>query len=144
MPLRQLDATDARDLHHSCFPDQSLHEVEDYLGWCLGEQARGRLVCLVAEIEGRAIASGQLALHCGNGEIGSLVVAATHRRQGIGTALVRALIAEARQRRVRTIEISANLKQPWIRAWYERLGFTYQHEHVYPDERVALLTMDLI
>jgi ribosomal protein S18 acetylase RimI-like enzyme len=143
VPVRKLDATDAPDLHRDCFPDQSLHEVEDYVGWCLREQAQGRLVCLVAEIEGRAIASGQLALHCGNGEIGSLIVAPSHRRQGIGTAIARALIAQARQHRVRTLEISANVESPWIRAWYERLGFTYQREHVFPDERVALLTMDL-
>jgi ribosomal protein S18 acetylase RimI-like enzyme len=143
VPVRQLNATDAPDLHYNCFPDQSLPEVKDYVGWCLREQAHGRLVCLVAELEGQAIASGQLALHCGNGEIGSLIVAPSQRRKGIGTALVRALIAQARQRDVRTLEISADVESPWIRAWYERLGFTYQREHVFPDERVALLTIDL-
>jgi ribosomal protein S18 acetylase RimI-like enzyme len=141
--VRPLRATDAPDLHHHCFSDQSLRQVEDYLRWCLAEQAHGRLVCLVAAVDGQAVASGQLALYEYGAEIGSLVVSADHRRQGIGTALVRALIAEAQQRRVRTLEISANVEPPWIRAWYERLGFTFQREHTFPDERVAVLTMNL-
>jgi N-acetylglutamate synthase-like GNAT family acetyltransferase len=97
----------------------------------------------VVERQGQAVASGQLALRSDAGEIGSLIVAPACRRQGMGTALVRALLAQARQRQVRALEISANVDLPWIRAWYERLGFTYQREHEFPDERVALLTMDL-
>ena len=143
MPIRRLKTTDAPDLHQNCFFDQSLREVQDYVDWCLAEQAQGRLVPLVVEVDGCAVASGQLALYCYGGEIGSLVVAPAHRRKGFGTALVRALIAQARLHRVRTLEISANVESPWIRTWYERLGFTLQREHEYPDERVALLTMNL-
>jgi ribosomal protein S18 acetylase RimI-like enzyme len=89
------------------------------------------------------VASGQLALHADRAEIGSLVVAVAHRRKGIGTALVRALVERAREQGVREIEISARLAAPWIRAWYERIGFAYQREHDFPDERVAILAMDL-
>jgi GNAT superfamily N-acetyltransferase len=120
-----------------------LHQVQDYLAWCLAEQENGRLVCLVAEADGQAVASGQLALRRSKGEIGSLLVAPAHRQQGIGTTLVLALIEQARQRHVRILEITACVDTPWIRAWYERLGFTYQREHDFPGERVAILTMDL-
>ena len=147
MIVRRLRATDAPDLHHNCFSDQSLCEVQDYLDWCLAEQARGRLVPLVVEVEGKAVASGQLALRChaaaAGAEIGSLVVAPAHRRRGFGTALVLALLKQARQHSLQTLEISANVDPTWIHAWYERLGFTFHHEHDYPGERVAILTMDL-
>jgi ribosomal protein S18 acetylase RimI-like enzyme len=148
--LRPLRATDAPDLHRTCFPDQPTQAVRDHLDWCLTEQEKGRLVCLVAAAnEGAAVADsqvvaiGQLAVLHGNGEIGSLVVAPNFRRQGIGTALVRALVERARQRRLQAVEITADVERPWIRAWYERLGFVYRRKHDFPDQRVAVLTMDL-
>ena len=64
MTIRQLRTTDAPDLHHNCFSDQTLREVQDYVDWCLAQQAQGRLVPLVVEVEGHAVASGQLARYC--------------------------------------------------------------------------------
>jgi ribosomal protein S18 acetylase RimI-like enzyme len=134
--------TDAFELFHNCFPEQTLDQVQSYLSWCLDHQARGRLVRLVAEIDGQTIANGQLTLlrdHC---EIGSLVVAPAYRRRGIGTMLVRALIKHARQRNLRTVEVSASVETPWIRDWYERLGFEVQGTHTFPgSERVIILHM---
>jgi ribosomal protein S18 acetylase RimI-like enzyme len=141
--LRPAAPSDAHSLHEACFPDQTLDQVREHLRWCLAEEEKGRLVCLVAAANGQAVAIGQLAVLRDAGEIGSLVVAPNCRRQGIGTALVRALVERARQRRLRAVEITANVEQRWIRAWYERLGFTHQREHDYPGERVAVLTMDL-
>ena len=143
MPLRQQRATDVQDLYRNCLADRPLREAEDHLNWCLSEQARDRLVCLVAEVNGQAVARGLLTLRQSKAEIGSLIVAPAHRRQGIGTALVLALIEQAKQRRVHTLEITANVNTPWIRAWYERLGFTFLREHDFPNERVAILTMNL-
>jgi ribosomal protein S18 acetylase RimI-like enzyme len=137
--------TDALDLHHNCFPEQSLDEVQDYLRWCMNQQAKGRMMRLVAEVDGQAVANGQLTLLRDRGEIGSLVVAAPYRRRGIGTALVRALVEHAREHNLRTIEISASPHAPWIRAWYERLGFVYQGSHTFPrQEQVAILQMTIV
>ena len=141
--LRQLKATDAPDLHRTCFSDQPTQVVRDHLDWCLAEQEKGRLVCLVAEADECAVAIGQLTLLKGRGEIGSLIVAPAQRLQGTGTALVRGLVEQARQRRLQAVEITADVERPWIRAWYERLGFVYQREHDFPDQRVAVLAMDL-
>jgi ribosomal protein S18 acetylase RimI-like enzyme len=141
--VRKLKPADAADLQRTCFRSQALREVQDHVRWCLTEQEHHRLVCLVTEVNGQAVASAQLALLQGYGEIGSLVVAPALRRQGIGTALILALIEQARQRGVQTVEISADVDCHWIRAWYERLGFTYQREHEFPDEHVAVLAMDL-
>jgi ribosomal protein S18 acetylase RimI-like enzyme len=141
--VRQISVADATSLHQTCFSNHSLRQVQDHLRWCLSEQEKGRLVCWVIEVGGHVVASGQLALLQGKAEIGSLIVAPGHRRQGIGTALVQALIEQARQRQVHTIELTANVDYPWIRAWYERLGFAFQREHDFPGERVAILTMNL-
>ena len=141
--LRPAAPSDAHSLHEACFPDQTLDQVREHLRWCLAEEEKGRLVCLVAAANGQAVAIGQLAVLRDAGEIGSLVVAPAQRRQGIGTALVYALIERARQRHLRAVEITADVQRPWIRAWYERLGFVCRREHDYPGERVAVLTMDL-
>ena len=142
--LRSARRTDAFDLHRNCFPEQKLDEVQGYLRWCLAHQASGRIVRLVAEMDGQVIANGQLALLRGRGEISSLVVAEPYRRRGIGTALVRALLKHARDRDLSTIEISASTDMPWIRAWYERLGFVYQGKHTFPgQEQVAILQLTL-
>ena len=139
--LRRAAASDGHSLQKTCLSDQSLAQVEDRLRWCLSEQGQGRLICLVAEADGQTVAIGQLVIRQGEGEIGSLAVAPAYRRQGIGTALVQSLVEQARQRRLHSLEITANVTRPWIRAWYERLGFTYQREHDFPDERVAILAL---
>ena len=142
--LRPARQTDAFDLGRNCFPEQTLDEVQGYLYWCLPHQARGRVVRLVAEMDGQVIANGQLTLLRDRGEIGSLVVAPPYRQRGIGTALVQALLRHARQHNLCTIEISASTNMPWIRAWYERLGFVYQGEHTFPgQEQVAILQLTL-
>jgi GNAT superfamily N-acetyltransferase len=141
--VRQAAPSDARGLQETCFGAQTLEQVEERLRWCLSEQAKGRMVCLVVERGDRLVATGQLSILRRKGEIGSLYVAPTYRRQEIGTALVRALIEQAKLRSIETLEITANVDQPWIGAWYERLGFAFSRMHDFPGERVAILTMDL-
>jgi ribosomal protein S18 acetylase RimI-like enzyme len=142
--FRPARMTDTFALGRNCFPEQTLDEVHEYLQWCLDQQERGRMTRLVVEMNGQAIANGQLTLLRDRGEIGSLVVAAAYRQRGIGTALVLALVEHATKHDLRAIEISAPAEAPWIRAWYERLGFVYQGDHIYPGpERVAILHMTL-
>jgi ribosomal protein S18 acetylase RimI-like enzyme len=111
------------------------------------------LVRLVAEVEGEAIANGQLSLvgpsvQRGSvvqalgrrAEIGSLVVAPGHRRRGIGRALLRALVGAADARGAPEVEIWVDAQARWVRAWYEREGFAPAGERVLPGpERVVVL-----
>jgi len=144
LSLHPARLTDAFDLCRNCFPEQSLNEVKDYLRWCINQQAKGRMVRLVAETDSQVVANGQLTILHDRGEIGSLVVAAPCRRRGIGTALVQALIEKAREHNVHTLEISARADMPWIQAWYRRLGFVFQGNHTFPDqEQVVMLQMVL-
>jgi ribosomal protein S18 acetylase RimI-like enzyme len=142
--VRSVRSTDAADLQQNCFSEQALDQVQDYLRWCLTQQAKGRIVRLVAEMDTQVIANGQLTILRDRGEIGSLVVAVPYRQRGIATALIQALIDTASEYGVRILEITAHTDRPWIRAWYERLGFTFQRDHTFPgSERVAVLQMAL-
>lgn len=135
---------DALDIQHNCFPEQTLDEVQDYLSWCIDQQAKGRMLRLVAEADGQVVANGQLTLLHDRGEIGSLAVGKPYRQRGIGTALVLSLVEHARERSLHTVEISASTAMPWIQAWYERLGFTFQRTHTFPgQEQVAILQLTL-
>jgi len=57
------------------------------------------------------------------GEIGSIVVAESHRRQGLARRLIAALVAEARARDLDALEIGVDRDKPHLRAFYESLGF---------------------
>ena len=142
--VRRLRVSDAVDLQGSCFPEQTLDAVQAYAEWCLRQMETGRLLRLVAEVDGHAVANAQLTLQGDQAEIGSLVVAPTYRRQGIGRQLLRALIAEAEGRGVGILVLAADVQERWLRAWYEREGFVHIGEHLLPrDERVSVLHMQL-
>jgi N-acetylglutamate synthase-like GNAT family acetyltransferase len=142
--LRPARLADASDLHRNCFSGQSLAEVQDYLRWCLAQADKGRMVRLVVQIEGNVVANGQLTIMGRQGEIGSLIVAPEYRRQGIGQALLQALIHQAREQGLCTLEIWARADVSWLRSWYERRGFTFLGERMLPREgRTAVLRMTL-
>jgi ribosomal protein S18 acetylase RimI-like enzyme len=141
LSLRAASLADAADLRGNCFPEQTLGEVQEYLRWCMNQQAKGRLVRLVAEVDGQAVANGQLSILPKTGEIGSLIVAPAYRRRGIGTRLIRALMDEAHRRQLQTVEITVRLDAPWVQAWYQRLGFVYAGKHDFGAERVAVLRL---
>ena len=143
--LRPVCSADAVTLHRNCFPEQSLVEVESHLRWCLRQMDKGRMVRLVAELDAQAVANGQLALYRSRGEIGSLVVAPLCRRRGIGTALLRALVAEAQRLQVCRLDIAVRSDLQWVSAWYRRLGFEPCEERTLPgNEHVAVLSMSVV
>ena len=73
--LRPVRLSDAEDLQRHCLPEQPLADVQRYLQWCLAQIEKGRMVRLVAEVDGQVIGGGQLTIHRCDAEIGSLVVA---------------------------------------------------------------------
>ena len=140
--LRPVHLSDAADLQLHCLPEQPLADVQSYLQWCLAQTEKGRMVRLVAEVDGQVIGVGQLAIHRHDAEIGSLVVTPPWRRRGIGTALLKTLINAAQTQGVQTLELMANTDLPWLRDWYVRLGFAPTGERVLPgDERVVVMRM---
>jgi len=126
--IRPAMPADAPALQRHCFPTQAVEEVASYLNWCLRQTENGRLVRLVAEANGEAIANAQLTLRGKIAEIGSLVVAEGYRGRGIGTALIAALADIARQRGARALEIGVRPDDERAHTLYVRLGFVPHHQ----------------
>lgn len=85
----------------------------------------------LAAVHGRfggALRAGALALLVADSDgarflVDGIAVAETARGQGVGSALVAALLAEARQRGHAVIRLDVVPENPRARALYERLGF---------------------
>jgi len=121
--LRPARREDAAALHASCYPDADPEDVDFYLAWSLRQVQKGRMVRLVAEVDGRVVGNAQLTVWGSEGEIGSIVVAESHRRQGLARRLIAALVAEAHARELDALEIGVHRDKPHLRAFYESLGF---------------------
>jgi ribosomal protein S18 acetylase RimI-like enzyme len=121
--IRPARLKDAEALQRHCYAEANLDDVRDYLAWCLRQAKKGRILRLVAEVDGQAVGNAQLTVWGQVGEIGSLVVAEAHRQHGVARKLLAALIAEARRRGLVALELSASEEQPAILAFYQRMGF---------------------
>jgi GNAT superfamily N-acetyltransferase len=121
--IRPARLEDAEALYRHCYPEASLDDVRDYLAWCLRQANKGRILRLVAEVDGQAVGNAQLTVWGQVGEIGSLVVAEAHRRHGVARKLLAALIAEARRRGLVALELSASEEQAAILTFYQQMGF---------------------
>jgi GNAT superfamily N-acetyltransferase len=121
--IRPARLDDAGALQRHCYPDHALEDVQGYLAWCLRQAEKGRIVRLVAQVDGQAVGNAQLTVWGQEGEIGSLVVGQGYRRRGLATRLLTELIAEAARRDLVALEISVCGCQPAILAFYEKLGF---------------------
>jgi ribosomal protein S18 acetylase RimI-like enzyme len=83
-----------------------------------------------ARLDSRIVGTGALIHHSGGTyEIAKMAVSRDQRRRGIGTRLVRALLAEARARKARTVFLETSPRLISARRWYQRLGFRKSHEH---------------
>lgn len=121
--IRPARREDAEALHAHCYPEACAEDVRDYLTWCLRASQQGRIVRLVAEVNGQVVGNAQLTVWGDEGEIGSLFVAEAYRQQGLARRMLKALIHEARQRGLAALEIAASERQPHILAFYRQMGF---------------------
>lgn len=74
-----------------------------------------------AFVDGRMVGTGRLVEQPGRGKIGRMAVLAEARGQGVGRALLTAILAECRQRQLPQAYLSAQLHAI---PFYERLGFS--------------------
>lgn len=121
--IRPARLDDAAALQQFCYPEATVDDVRDYVAWCLRPAHRDRILRLVGEVDGQAIANVQLTVWEQTGEIGSLVVAEAFRRRGIARQLLAAAITQARARGLAALEIWVRADQPAILAFYEDMGF---------------------
>jgi N-acetylglutamate synthase len=80
---------------------------------------------------GRTVAVGRLSVAAGWAGITSVDVAPDHRRRGLGTAITRALAAEAVRHRVSQVFLQVDEDNDAARALYERCGFVARHRYHY-------------
>lgn len=89
---------------------------------------------LLARVEGHSVATGRLL---DDGHIGRMAVLPQWRGRGIGTAMLRTLVAEAQRRGLRRVFLHAQCDAI---PFYERLGFVAEGE-VFVDAGIDHRTM---
>jgi GNAT superfamily N-acetyltransferase len=95
----------------------------------------------IADVDGRVIG---FATWLGSGdvtEIEDLFVDPDWMRRGVGRALVQDLIALARRRGARRVEVTGN---PHARGFYERVGFSGDHQVETPLGAGLRMHLDLV
>lgn len=97
--------------------------VPEALEWD-GEDAHAHHV-LACDAEGKAIGTARLLLHGHLAYIGRMAVLQSWRKQGVGSALLECVIAEARRRGASAAFLNA---QTTAVGFYEHAGFTSQGE----------------
>ena len=100
-------------IRHTVFVEEQGVPVELELD---GEDASARHAAAFSD-DGRLVGTGRMLA---SGKIGRMAVSQSMRRQGIGRALLDALVAEAK--RLKLGEVSLGAQLPAV-AFYERAGF---------------------
>ena len=104
----------------------------------------GHGTILVARIEGRIVGVGMLVpAGPGEGEVKRMSVAREHRRTGVAAALLRELVAIARQQGRRAVVLETTATWTDAVQFYESFGFVFTHDEVGPFGRDAHFRLDL-
>ncbi|HRE46168.1 MAG TPA: GNAT family N-acetyltransferase [Aggregatilineales bacterium] len=123
LSLRPATPGDAEALQERCWSSWSIHKVGEMLQRVARFSGRGRGYAVAACVDGHVVGYGQLLGWARVAEISDLIVAEAYRRQGIGTAMIRHLLAIAQEWDEVIIEIGAVLHNSGALALYRRLGF---------------------
>jgi RimJ/RimL family protein N-acetyltransferase len=102
------------------------HDEAKWLGNVLAEIETGKSVYIVAEIEGRVVANGNVGFREGKeAHVCTLGIAISRpfRDKGLGTILINELIRHARKFHRRLILLSVFEENPRARHLYEKVGF---------------------
>ena len=100
-------------IRHTVFVEEQGVPIELELD---GEDASARHAAAFSD-DGRLVGTGRMLA---SGKIGRMAVSQSMRRQGIGRALLDALVAEAKRLKLEEVSLGAQL--PAV-AFYERAGF---------------------
>ena len=126
--MRPVRATDSDRLRASCWPNRSFLTIYNLVMRTVRNTADSRgLGLVVVAPDDIPLAYGQFTLWPTCAEISDLVVAEPLRGQGVGTALIQALVKRARKQGATAFEIGVALDNPRAAALYRRLGFEDSH-----------------
>ena len=122
--------TDKRPLHTQFYAHK--HDFRRWFDEMMMWGENGRCFWLVCWQDGELIANGQLLIYPHGAELANIAVAPARQGQGIGTALIAALEAIARENGLAEVEIGVDVENGRALALYERLGFV-------EDRRIELM-----
>jgi GNAT superfamily N-acetyltransferase len=113
----------------------SQEALEGYLAAYHDIESDPRTALYVAQVNDSVVGTFQLTvlrhmIHRGGlaAQIEAVHVAAQSRRRGIGEAMVRFAIEQARKRGCRRIQLTSDKRRKDAHRFYERLGFVASHE----------------
>jgi ribosomal-protein-alanine N-acetyltransferase len=103
--------------------------------------------CLIGTFENQLVAFVVFTLFCTTAELENIAVAATYRRRGIGTFLIRAAMNEAASGGAKRFELEVRVSNLAARALYKSLGFKEQgirlNYYREPSEHATLMSAEL-
>ncbi|WP_204045790.1 ribosomal protein S18-alanine N-acetyltransferase [Acrocarpospora phusangensis] len=127
------------EIERATFPADAW--TEGMLRGELADQPRTRHY-LVAEIEGRIVGYAGLAVAADQADVQTIAVYAEHRRAGIGSQLLTALLTEAARRRATRIFLEVRADNPGAKTMYTNFGFeAYGVRRGYYDDGTDAITM---
>lgn len=123
--IRPVQMSDVAALRAACWHEQSDEDSRDHLWYVrrMMEKGRGDAAVIVAADGQTLTGYGQVLIWQGYGEISDLIVSATCRSRGFGTALIQYLVQAARRMGLPCVEIGVAESNPRARQLYELLGF---------------------
>jgi len=124
LTFRPCSQMDAESLWRACFPQLTLSQVHEMVARAESLWQSGRGTGVAACLDGRIVGFGQVTLWARTAEISDLSVTESQRGRGIGTALLKHLIALGAARRS-TVEIGVAGSNVRAYALYQRLGFRH-------------------
>ena len=146
--IRPVEAADSRRLHAVCYPHLPyslfLTKFERLCRWQQSGRAHYLLVASApaqpdaspagSRDGGDLLAGGLLVTYPRYGEIAELYVTPMFRRLGIGTAVIRQLLATAVAWALPAVEIGVTVGNESARRLYQRLGFVVDRQIILPGE----------
>ncbi|GIH45357.1 ribosomal-protein-alanine N-acetyltransferase [Microbispora rosea] len=108
------------DIERTTFPADAWSEA--MMRGELADQPRTRHY-VVAEVGERVVGYAGLAAAGDQADVQTIAVLADHRRAGVGTALMDALLTEAARRGAVSVFLEVRADNPPAQAMYERFGF---------------------
>ena len=147
-PARAADAAPIIDIHRRsiqvlCRAEYSEKQLLAWIGKRTPEQLAQRIAWrtfLIAEMAGRPV--GYAAYHTGSGELLSVFVDPDYARQGIATALVQEIFADASRQGLRHMWLDSSLTAI---PFYEKMGFkgVLETSHAFGDVPLECLRMEI-
>lgn len=137
--FRLAQAADWPGLHQACYSQQTQADTQPLFARALKRQENGQGMHLLACQESNIVGSAQLIWRGRAAELADIVVSPRWRGQGIGTALIQILEAQAAVQEWWPLEIGVESDNRRAYALYLRLGYKLERAITIQNGRTAYI-----